>query len=197
MLESIRVKVRKNYKVLEFRLIKKNDIMDDSYPHWSRKYEYPMVMDVCKKIFKNEIIKIHNTCWGFDVEHHQRFKEELESCFYNSIVLSSDIYTSSLKNTLVYDIRKSPQTFLVNFFNCVINISAFEEVDHCHIEILNNLLAQLKDGGYLIVTFDLPGFQLDKIECFLGQRMNVDGNKDDFIFSEYFKLNTGILVLQK
>jgi hypothetical protein len=50
-------------KIIDFRYISKNDEYDDTYPHWSRKWEYPTVFSIIKSLegeFNNNP-KIHNS----------------------------------------------------------------------------------------------------------------------------------------
>jgi ABC-type transporter Mla MlaB component len=64
----------------------------------------------------------------------------------------------------VLDITAQPPEEYINKFDVVINVSTVEEVDADHLEIIKNLLMQVRVGGYLIITFDLPGMQLRKLE---------------------------------
>jgi ABC-type transporter Mla MlaB component len=64
----------------------------------------------------------------------------------------------------VLDITVQPPEEYINKFDVVINVSTVEEVDADHLEIIKNLLMQVRVGGYLIITFDLPGMQLRKLE---------------------------------
>ena len=188
--------------VWEFRYITKNDIFDNTFPHWSRKYEYPTVMNYLFEIYDNKEspIKVHNTSMGFDVDHHIRFKNMLESYFGERNVVSSDLQPRYLPNTCVYDITSYPDATFHEAFDCVLNISALEEIPGDHGQHLLNLYANLKVGGYLIITFDLPGFQLERVEEFLGKKMATD-EYDSRIIGHggpwFDGLNVGLLIIQK
>lgn len=182
------------YKVLEFKFMDKNDNFENRYPHWSRKYEYPTVLHFCKQLLSNNA-KIHNTSWGWDTEHHQKFKSELENAFGSENVLSTDIKSSNIPNTEIYDITHFPPEKYQKAFDCVLNISTVEEVNFDHIEILKNLLAQVKDNGYLIITFDYPGMQLEKLENFLN--MKIKDTEYGRIYHDEWKLYVGLLIIQK
>lgn len=189
-------------KVLEFRYITKNDIFDDTFPHWSRKYEYPTVMDYLFEIYDNKEppIKVHNTSMGFDVDHHIRFKTMLESFFGETNVVSSDLQPRYLPNSCVYDVTAYPSASFHEAFDCVLNISALEEIPGDHVQHLLNLYANLKVGGYLIITFDLPGFQLERVEEFLGQKISMNEYEDRIVGygGPWFDgLNVGLLIIQK
>ena len=183
-------------KIVEFRHVTTNDMFDNTYPHWSRKYEYPLLMDeIYNKLLKNiDSPKIHNTSWGFDTEHHGRFKNELES-LYGDGVLNTDILKSNLPRTDIYDITCSPPEEYVEMFDCVLNVSALEEITGDHILYFNNLFSQVKLGGYVILTFDLPGLQLKRFETLLGQSMQVSESKIYRTSPNY--LEVGLLIIQK
>lgn len=198
-------------RVLEFRYITKNDPFDDRYPHWSRKWEYPTVIETIKK----NIVRFkapptfHNTCWGFDEENHQRFKNALTDLFswrsYNNRKMSvncihSDIKPSPLEGTMVYDITKPPTESLKESFSFVINVSALEEIPGDHVQYIKNLYDGLQFGGILILTFDLPGLQLDAVESFVGRKISRDRYEERIIGSgaPWFEgLEVGLLVIQK
>jgi len=187
-------------KILDFRYITKNDKFDDTYPHWSRKYEYPTVLDILNNLDLPVNLKIHNSSWGFDIEHHQRFKNTLETEFGIFVVTNSDILYRGIQNTCIHDITKEPNDNFEESFDVVLNISALEEIPGDHLTYLCNLLKQVKSGGYLIITFDIPGMQIDKIEEFLGQDISHKDYHNRIIGSGapwFDGLNVGLLVIQK
>lgn len=179
-------------KTIEFRQISKNDIcILEKYNHWSRYYEYPIVNQFLQKnLLKNS--KIHNTSWGWEPPNHTEFKNDLENFFGEKNITNSDINSSNYPNTTVWDILSPPKEEWIEYFDAVLNISTLEEVDSDHIKCFNNLYSQVKLGGYFIITFDLPGLQLEKFEELLNQK---------FIYSSDpisgLGLTFGILIIQK
>lgn len=191
-------------KILEFRYITKNDPFNDLYEHWSRKYEYQTVLNYIKSYY-SEGFSIHNSSWGFK-EHnwysncHLRFKQELDKQFGSNNVIHTDICDSKLSGTSVYDITKPPENNFKSKFDIVLNISALEEIPGNHIEHLNNLILNLKDDGYLIVTFDIPGFQLQELEDHLKTKISTKNYNDRIIGHGapwYDGLNVGLLIMRK
>lgn len=152
--------------ILEFRYLTKSDLFDDSYPHWSRKYEYPTVLEEIKKRASEfgGSPKIHNSSWGVDEEHHQKFKNLLEADFGVVNVTNSDIVFNGIPNTCYHDITQTPNENFKEDFDIVLNISAIEEIPGDHDRFIINLYDQVKPGGYLICTFDYPGLRLEKFE---------------------------------
>jgi hypothetical protein len=104
---------------------------------------------------------IHNTSWGWQ-DVHVRFKNVLDTLTDNAI--HTDIQKSELPKTGIWNITKKPPISYLEKFDIVVNISTVEEVNYDHIKVFNNLLSQVKVGGILICTFDLPGLQLEKFE---------------------------------
>lgn len=190
-------------KILEFRYITKNDCFNESYVHWSRKYEYDTVIKYIQK-YHIEGFKIHNTSWGSSHHNwyndcHLPFKEKLDDLFGSKNVLHSDILPSDLPGTAIYDITKEPDDEFKSKFDVVLNISALEEIPGNHIQHLNNLFLNLKDEGYLIVTFDLPGFQLFDLEDSLEMKISKEGYDERIIGHgglPYDNLNVGLLVVK-
>lgn len=202
-----------NSEILEFRKINTNDINDKSFMKfklnneiiddiwaWSRVYEYPLVLHKIKDYFGDDnSIKIHNTSWGF--QHiHVTFKEKLDLIYDN--VLHSDIIESSLPKTQFYDITKQPDSSLVEQFDVVINVSTVEEVDGNHLTIIENLFSQVKQNGILIITFDLPGFQITDFESYVNTTIltsdnDISGNNSVTINTDFSHLNCGILIIKK
>jgi len=186
-------------KVVEFRKLFISDKYslkyDDGYA-WSRIYEYPLVIDIIKKYYQPNNI-VHNSSWGFEGVH-TIFKEQLDNNFN---CVHSDIRPSNLKNTFVYDITKYDISSKEKY-DFVINISTLEEVNANHIDVFNNLLDQVKIGGYFISTFDLPGLQLESFEQLFDCDIQVDGislNGTNSVLrnSNCADLNVGIMVIKK
>lgn len=190
-------------EVLEFRKITTNDTYDPYYNDgaaWSRVYEYRLVLDLMQKLYPitNESY-IHNTSWGWE-DTHIRFKNAIDAITKNA--LHSDINKSHLPKTEVWDITCQPPLKNLEHFDVVINISTVEEVDYDHIKIFNNLLSQVKVGGLLICTFDLPGLQVDKFEKCFGKKLitsdiDITGANSKLQNLTYAKLSCGIFVIKK
>ena len=189
-------------EILEFKYITTKDISDNELFNdghaWSRCYEYPLVLNYMNELLSKEST-IHNSSWGF-AGIHITFKNELDRQFQK--VLHSDIKSSNLDKTTVYDIKKQSPEFLTNRFDCVLNISTLEEVGGDHCEIFQNLYSQVKKGGYFIFTFDYPGLQLERMEEFLGQKIKKEdpllhGGNSIVPNSKYIHLNCGIVVVKK
>lgn len=157
--------------IIEFRYINKNDCFDNSYPHWSRKYEYPTVINEVKKRFSEfkSPPKIHNSSWGFDIEHHTKFKNELEREFITHNVTNSDIIYNGVPNTCYHDITLPPNENFKEQFDFVLNVSAVEEISGDHNTFVQNLFEQVRPGGYLICTFDYPGLRLGLTDFLLSR----------------------------
>lgn len=189
-------------EVLEFKYITTDSINDqekfeDKYA-WSRCYEYPMVLEYMNE-FLNEDSLIHNSSWGF-AGIHVVFKEEIDKLYKNAV--HSDIRKSNLKGTFVYNIRQAPPPKLHEKYDCVLNVSTLEEVGGDHCEIFHNLFKQVKKGGLMICTFDMPGLQLEKIESMFDRKIDQSGellNGENSIIrnDKYKHLNCGIFVVRK
>jgi SAM-dependent methyltransferase len=193
--------------VTEFRYLTRDDMFDKKYIAWSRIYEYPYVLNMLKNLGANKNSMIHNTSWGWE-GCHVTFKDDLDNLYCNT--LHSDIKLSNLNNTTVYDITKPPGANLIEQFDFVLNISTVEEVNYSHLNIIQNLLKQVKSGGYLIITFDynpknptgVGSIQLSKIEEHFNIKLYDIDNKISGINSENIEkrnqnLNCGVLVIQK
>lgn len=195
-------KIEYNFEVVEFRTIDITDDFDKKWIFWSRIYEYPIMLKTLKNLKKNYKItneSIHNTCWGFQ-NIHKQFKENLEKDF-NKIV-NSDILESTEKNTMVYDITKSAPKDMVNKFDFVINVSSIEEIFNNHYKTFRNLFDMVKKGGFLVMTFDLPGLQLSKFEKVFKQKMQytdnpISGANSPITDQRYKGLKVGFLVVRK
>lgn len=198
-----------SFKLLDFRKINIQDQTLDIFNTaaidmvdnaWSRVYEYPLVLNEIKKEYPNNSdIKIHNTSWGFQ-GIHITFKNYLDSIYKK--VLHTDIKKSSFSNTDIYDITKEPSKEYINNFDIVINISTLEEVKFDHIKSFSNLFTQVKNGGLLIITFDLPGLQLEKFENLFNVKIkessqDINGLNSIVPNKRYKKLSCGIIVLKK
>ena len=194
-------------KILEFKYLTRKDLFDKKYVAWSRIYEYPYVLNVLTQLGANENSTIHNTSWGYE-GCHVTFKNDLDDIYIKT--LHSDIKKSSLKNTTVYDITKQPETNLVEQFDFVLNVSTVEEVNYSHVSIIQNLLKQVKVGGYLIITFDyndknttgVGSIQLKEVEKHFNIKLEDNDNKISGINSENIEvrnklLNCGVLIIQK
>jgi len=193
--------------VLEFKYLARNDLFDKKYVAWSRIYEYPYVLNMLTQLGANENSTIHNTSWGWE-GCHVTFKNDLDDIYIKT--LHSDIKKSSLKNTTVYDITKQPETNLVEQFDFVLNVSTVEEVNYSHVSIIQNLLKQVKVGGYLIITFDyndkntkgVGSIQLKEVEKCFNIKLEDNNNKISGVNSEIIEvrnklLNCGVLIIQK
>jgi len=185
-------------KILEFRKIRRSDRCDEKYVAWSRIYEYPLIMDMIKKYSDVKNPSLHNTSWGFE-GCHVTFKNDLDHILSDCI--HSDIKVSNLPKTEIWDITKSSRSEWHDNFDVVINVSTLEEVDYDHVEIFDNLLAQVKPGGLLICTFDLPGLDLPKFENMFSNIERFDDelnnhNSNIPAFKER-NLECGLMVIQK
>lgn len=193
--------------VIEFKYLTRDDLFDKKYVAWSRIYEYPYVLNMLRKLGASQDSIIHNTSWGWS-GCHVTFKNDLDDTYSNT--LHSDIKASTLKNTTLYDITTSPRDNLIECFDFVLNISTVEEVKYSHVNIIQNLLKQVKVGGYLIITFDykfnkptdVGSLQLNEVEKFLNIKIKDNSNKISGINSENIEkrnefLNCGVLVIQK
>jgi hypothetical protein len=193
--------------VIEFRYLTRNDMFDKKYIAWSRIYEYPYVLNMLKKLGATKKSTIHNSSWGFE-GCHVTFKNDLDDIYTNT--LHSDIKASSLKNTTVYDITTTPSDNLIERFDFVLNVSTVEEVKYSHVNIIQNLLKQVKVGGYLIITFDynlnnttgVGSIQLNEVENFFNIKLKDNINKISGLNTENIEkrnqyLNCGVLVIQK
>lgn len=159
-------------KLRYFDYIRQDELRDETYPHWSRRTEYPLVLDELDWLSTYDMgcpnPKIHNTSWGFDVEHHQRFKNLLEEEYGVENVDNSDIKPSNIPNTFVLDITNSVACApFKDSYDFVLNISAVEEIPGDHFKILKNLYSMVRPGGYLICTFDVPGLNIPNWEKYL------------------------------
>lgn len=136
---------------------------------WSRPYEYQWAIRV---IQRRRLVgpRIHNTSWGHQ-GIHLVFKTWLDVLYEHTI--HSDLIPSTLHGCNQWNITTPPPTAWLDRFDVVLSISTLEEVAGDHVAIIRDrLLPQLRRGGLLAVTFDVPGFQLDKIEAWLGDSIS-------------------------
>lgn len=186
-------------KVLEFRKIQTSDRADKKYEAWSRIYEYPLVLDMIKKYHDSDTLHLHNSSWGFQ-GCHVTFKNDLDTLTDNCI--HSDIKYSSLPNTTIWDITKSCPEEWNNKFDIVLNVSTLEEVSYDHGEIFDNLMKQVRPGGLLICTFDLPGLDINYFENLFKiniQRFDNELNNHNSILPAFSNRNLecGVMVIRK
>jgi hypothetical protein len=194
-------------KIIDFRYLTRSDLFNKKYLAWSRIYEYPYVLNVLKELDADATSIIHNTSWGFE-GCHVTFKDNLDDVYINT--LHSDIKHSKLKRTTTHDITKKAEAKFIEHFDFVLNISTVEEVNYSHVTIIQNLLEQVKVGGYLIITFDynvknttgVGSLQLKEVEQFLNIKLEDIDNKISGLNSENVEernklLNCGVLVIQK
>lgn len=193
----------KDIEVIEFRKITTDDVYDEHYNDgeaWSRVYEYRLVLDLVKKHYSvNKQTHIHNSSWGWQ-DVHIRFKNAIDALTENAI--HSDINRSELPKTTVWDITRKPRKEFLEKFDIVINISTVEEVQFDHMQIFNNLLSQVKVGGLLICTFDIPGLQIEKFEERFGKKLataanDVNGANSKLPNPKYAALSCGIFAVKK
>lgn len=186
-------------EILEFRKIRLSDRVDKKYEAWSRIYEYPLALDMIDKYKATEAPKLHNTSWGFE-GCHVFFKNDIDAIYSDS--LHTDIKASNLPKTNIWDLTKTPKDEWLNNFDVVLNISTMEEVNFDHMVIFENMLTQVKDGGILVCTFDLPGLQLEKFEKLFGQKIEtfdneINGSTSELPNHKYKHLTCGLLVIRK
>jgi len=204
------------FEVIDFKFLTINDANDlmsytCQYDIWSRIYEYPLILNILKYLNASDQSKIHNTSWGFD-GCHITFKNILDKHYTN--VLHSDTRPSNLEKTIVYDITKNIDDTYLNYFDFVLNVSTIEEINHPHDLIINNLLAQLKPGGYLIFTFDYNenscnsfgngSINLNYLESILKKKITnsqdpniLTGNNSAFKSHIFPYLKCGMVILKK
>jgi SAM-dependent methyltransferase len=153
---------------------------------------------------------IHNSSWGFG-GCHVTFKNSLDSIYDN--VIHTDVRTSTLPKTAVYDITEKSIEYSEKF-DFVLNISTVEEVNYKTVTVLQNLYDQVKPGGCLIVTFDhiightygygSGSMLLHEVEEFVGKKLDpippdaiTPFNSPHITNSLDANLRCGVLVLRK
>lgn len=142
---------------------------------WSRVYEYPLIIDKIEELKKSKSPKIHNTSWGF-CGTHIKFKNELDLRYD---CLHTDLKESNLEKTGIYNITQKPPRDWIENFDFVLNVSTIEEVDSDPFEIMENLYSMVKPGGFLILTIDSDGIDLNEFEKRFGQIGGNDNTKLD------------------
>lgn len=148
------------FETVAFRFIQKSDPVSSRWVHWSRMYEWTMILE---KVHALAPSSLHNTaCGGLDRGDclHLSFCRELDSLCKGSI--HSDIWGSNwiveekpaARNFITYDIC---EPLRLHKFDLVLCISALEHLpkpkQH---KAFHNLLEQVKPGGRLIMTMDWP-----------------------------------------
>lgn len=153
------------FEVESFGFFSTDDPVDwqfDCQICWSRIYEYPFAID---RLFG----AIHNTSWGHE-GIHLVFRDWLDAHF-------DDVVHSDIRGPEVWDITTPPRDEWLGRFDCLLSISTLEEIVEDHATIIEkHFLPQLKPGGRVIVTFDVPKFQVAAVEAWLGQPIHVPGN---------------------
>jgi len=186
-------------KALEFNSIDRAFRYDLKGTHWSRIYEYPLVLDLLDKYGANNDSCIHNTCWGFEGVHIW-FKNILDKKYINNI--NSDMTKSNEPNTFIYNLTNEPREEWVEKFDFVLNVSTLEEVKEDHIDVFRKSFSMVKSGGYFICTFDLPGLQLEKFKQLFNQQYiasdnPIGGKNSEVTNARYSHLQCGYMVIQK
>jgi hypothetical protein len=198
-------------EVKEFRFLNIADTCDTKFEAWSRIYEYPYVLETLKKLGATPESLIHNTSWGFD-GCHVTFKNALDEAYPGS--LHSDIRMSNLPNTMYYDITQPISDEFKGAFDFVLNISTVEEVPFNNIQIIKNLLEQLRVGGHLVLTFDVAdgdymadgngSMNVGAVEEFVCSKINdyariphIRGSLSKVPNNRWAHLRVGVLVIQK
>jgi hypothetical protein len=187
------------FKVIDFSFIDLNSKYDLKWGWWSRVFEYELILEKLDQLNMQRNSSVHNTCWGYQ-GCHVLFKKELESRY--NFVVNSDIQISPISNTSLHDLRKNCPENWENAFDVVLNVSTLEEIRYPHIKIFENLLKMVKTNGYLIVTFDVPGLQLDMFEKLFNRKINkvnspVCGKNSPYRMDQFEFLNTGYFVIKK
>ena len=152
-------------KVEAFGLFTTDDPIDWTFDCpicWSRIYEYPFVIGHLRG-------SIHNTSWGYEGVHLV-FRDWLDTHYRN-------VVHSDLRGPEVWDVRTPPPSKWLGRFDTLLSVSTLEEVDADHPTIIRDcFLPQLKPGGRVVITFDLPGFQLSAVEDWLGRTVDRPSN---------------------
>lgn len=160
----------REFRVCKFSFFSADDPYDLRFGHeicWSRIYEYPFVLAEIEALGLSDP-SVHNASWGH-TDIHLVFKTWLDLRYPRAF--HSDIRISTLHSTARWDITLPPSEALQRRFDVVVNVSTLEEVAADHVQILKNHLVQVKTGGRLIVTFDVPGLDLGAVECFVGEKI--------------------------
>jgi len=187
------------FELVDFGYVEKTADFDLKWDFWSRVYEYELVLNNLEKYGCSTSSYIHNSCWGWQGTH-VLFKNQLDEKYGN--VIHSDVKVSKLPKTSIYDVTVRPPQIWRDKFDFVINVSTVEEINYSHIKVIENLLAMVNSGGYLIVTFDLPGMQLDSLENLFNSKLPESLNpitpaNSVFPMPEYGSLKVAYFVIKR
>jgi len=187
------------FEIIDFRFIDINDLHDLRWGWWSRIYEYPIILENLKNygLFKGSYL--HNTCWGYE-GGHIIFKNALEQLCDN--VTNSDLRFSEIENTMIWDSTSPILSEWHQNFDFVLNISTLEEIDYPQIKIFESYLKMLKEGGYFLATFDIPGLQLNAFETLFNCKiveppMPINGSNSGWRQDKYADLKCGLMTIKK
>lgn len=152
-------------KIIDFSFFAPTDPRDTFYENWSREYEYPWALARLRAYGVNTV---HNTACGGAMQTHVKFEQALSNAF---TAIHSDI-DKSLDGRLYFDITTPYGSG--EKFDAVVCISAIEHIKEVEpITIIKNLLTHVKDGGLVLITFDYPTVDLEKLQRDLGARCRV------------------------
>jgi len=177
-----------------FRLFAPGDPCDPEFQNWSRIYEYPGVLTQLAAMDNGGRLRIHNTAAGGEFACHCQFMERLAT--YDT--LNTDLVQRP--GVSFHDIRE-PRPEWSRSFDAVLAVSAIEHLppDEQRIAV-ENLARQVKPGGRLILTFDIPGMDLDFLQEMAGRRIArpavpLNGANSRFADAKWEHLNVGLLSL--
>ena len=177
-----------------FRLFAPGDPCDLEFGNWSRIHEYPAVLNELGAIHKRGRLRVHNTAAGGEFVCHRQFMEALRA--YDT--LHTDLVVRD--GVCFYDIRE-PAPEWDRAFDAVVCISTLEHLlpDEQR-RALENLARQVRAGGRLVITFDLPGADLGLLERIAGCRITrqavpLNGSNSRLPNPRFTDLNVGLLSL--
>jgi hypothetical protein len=149
--------------VKEFRFLGIADPFDLRWEWWSRIYEYEWILRALPSTGR-----IHNTAAGGDLPLAVRFANELISRGYD--VVNSDVtHQGKMPNYQHYDIMTRWEG---EPFDVLLNVSTLEHLPADNQRIaFRHMLAQVKSGGHVFITFDYPTADLDAIQQFCGREI--------------------------
>ena len=156
-----------NMKVVEYRLLSKNDEPDKAYRAWSRAYEYPKVLRDLTCLSLPETTSVHNTACGNE-PIHLKFAKNLTAIFPHTT--HSDLFPAvSLQRYMVNNLISRWSGVQ---FDVVICISTIEHLPKDkRLFALRQLCAQLAPGGHLFLTFDWPRVVNSQVEKFFNRKI--------------------------